>query len=142
PFEPFRPQVGLFMFEFSRFYPSDYEHGRDFLADLDKFLGQIPQGWPYGVEMRNKHWLKPDYFEILRRHHVAHVFNSWADMPPVDEQMSLPGSRTTDTLTAARFLLRPGRKYAEAVEKFQPYDRTQDPYPEARQAGAALINLG
>jgi len=40
------------MFEFSRFWPTDYEHGRDFIANLDKFLGQLPTGWPYGVEMR------------------------------------------------------------------------------------------
>ena len=45
-----RIKVGLLMFEFSRFYPSDYEHGRDFVADLDKFLGQLPKGWPYAVE--------------------------------------------------------------------------------------------
>lgn len=25
---------------------------RDFIADLDRFLGQLPTGWPYGVEMR------------------------------------------------------------------------------------------
>jgi uncharacterized protein YecE (DUF72 family) len=54
----------------------DYERGRDFIADLDKFLGQLPKGWPYGVEMRNRSWLKPEYFECLARHQVAHVFNS------------------------------------------------------------------
>jgi uncharacterized protein YecE (DUF72 family) len=44
--EPFRAKIGLLMFEFSRFYPSDYEHGRDFVADLDKFLAALPKGWP------------------------------------------------------------------------------------------------
>jgi hypothetical protein len=34
PFEQFRQNVGLFMFEFSRFYPTDCAHGRDFVADL------------------------------------------------------------------------------------------------------------
>ena len=70
------------MFEFSRFYPTDYEHGREFVADLDKFLGQIPKGWPYAIEMRNKHWLQPDYFACLASHEVAHVLNSWNAMPP------------------------------------------------------------
>ena len=49
-----RSNIGLLMFEFSRFWPSDYEHGRDFIADLDRFLGQLPPGWPYGVEKRNR----------------------------------------------------------------------------------------
>jgi len=42
--EPFRGNVGLLMFEFSRFHSGDYEHGRDFIADLDKFLAALPKG--------------------------------------------------------------------------------------------------
>ena len=55
PCEEIRGKVGALMFEFSRFWPSDYERGRDFVADLDAFLGQLPKGWPYAVEMRNSH---------------------------------------------------------------------------------------
>jgi uncharacterized protein YecE (DUF72 family) len=142
PCEPFRKNVGLLVFEFSRFYPSDYEHGRDFVADLDKFLGALPKGWPYAVEMRNKHWLQPDYFECLTRHGVTHVFNSWDAMPSVSEQMALPGSRTNPKLTGARFLLEPGRNYQEAVDTFRPYDKVKEPYPEGRAAAKALIADG
>ncbi len=142
PCEPIRPNVGLLMFEFSRFWPADYQHGRDFVADLDKFLGRLPAGWPYGVEMRNRAWLRPEYFECLARHHVAHVYNSWDAMPPVHEQMALPGSRTNPDLTAARFLLKPGRKYEQAVKAFEPYDSVKEEYPEARAAGRGLIAEG
>ncbi len=142
PCQSVRSKVGLLMFEFSRFWPTDYEHGRDFIADLDKFLGQLPKGWPYGVEMRNRNWLKPEYFECLARHQIAHVFNSWEAMPPVGEQMAMPGSRTNPDLTAARFLLKPGRRYEEAVQTFQPYDRTKEVNGKARKAGAALITDG
>jgi uncharacterized protein YecE (DUF72 family) len=141
-FDLWSNKVGLFIFEFSRFYPSDYQHGRDFAADLDRFLEQIPKGWPYGVEMRNKHWLKPDYFDVLRKHGVAHIYNNWSEMPSVGEQMALAGSRTSDDLTGARFLLAPGRKYADSVKLFEPYDRVKEPNPEARKAGAALIAEG
>ena len=103
PCESVRHAIGLLMFEFSRFWPTDYEHGRDFIADLDKFLGQLSKGWPYGVEMRNRNWLKPEYFECLARHQVAHVYNSWDAMPAVGEQMALPWSRTNPDLVAARF---------------------------------------
>ena len=114
------------MFEFSRFRPTDYEHGRDFVADLDVFLGNLPKGWPYAVEMRNKQWLVPDYFACLARHGVTHVFNSWEAMPPVSEQIGLPGSRTNPELIAARFLLKPGRKYEDAVKSFQPYNMVKE----------------
>ena len=142
PCEEIRQKVGVLMFEFSRFWPSDYEHGRDFLADLDTFLAKLPKGWPYAIEMRNKAWLVPDYFACLARHGVTHVFNSWDAMPPVSEQMALPGSRTNPQLLAARFLLKPGRKYEEAVKAFQPYDKVQEPNPDAREAGRALVAEG
>jgi hypothetical protein len=92
--------------------------------------------------MRNKHWLQQEYFDCLARHHVAHVYNSWTDMPQISEQMALPVSQTNPALLAARFLLKPGRKYEEAVNMFQPYDQTKEVNPEARQAGAALIRAG
>jgi uncharacterized protein YecE (DUF72 family) len=142
PCEEIRKKVGVLIFEFSRFWPSDYEHGRDFVNDLDSFLGRMPKGWPCAIEMRNKHWLAAEYFGCLARHGVAHVFNSWDAMPPVGGQMRLPGSRTNPNLTVARFLLKPGRKYEEAVNAFQPYDRVKEPNPEARQAGQALIAEG
>ncbi len=142
PCESVRSSIGLLMFEFSRFWTADYEHGRDFVADLDRFLGALPQGWPYGVEMRNRNWLRPDYFACLSRHGVAHVFNSWEAMPPVSEQMAVPDSRTNPQLVAARFLLKPGRKYEEAVKAFEPYDRVQEENPEARAAGKTLIAEG
>jgi len=42
------------MFEFSQFYPADYEHGRGFVADLDRFFSKLPAGWNYGVELRSQ----------------------------------------------------------------------------------------
>jgi uncharacterized protein YecE (DUF72 family) len=142
PCEAVRPNVGLLMFEFSRFWPGDYARGRDFVADLERFLGQLPKGWPYAVEIRNQNWLRPDYFECLARHQVAHVLNSWDAMPPVHEQMSLEGSRPNPHLVPARFLLKPGRKYEQAVKSFQPYDKTREINQEARKAGADLIAEG
>ena len=142
PCEEIRSKVGVLMFEFTRFWPSDYEHGRDFVADLDRFLGKLPKGWPYAIEMRNHHWLAPEYFGCLARRGVTHVFNSWDAMPPVSEQMAMQGSRTNPNLLAARFLLKPGRKYEEAVKTFQPYDKVNEPNPDARAAGVALVAEG
>jgi uncharacterized protein YecE (DUF72 family) len=142
PCEAIRKNIGILIFEFSRFYPGDYAKGADFIADLDKFFGNLRTGWPYGIELRNKHWVQPEYFACLARHGIAHVFNSWDAMPPVSEQIVLPGSRTNPNLCAARFLLKPGRKYEEAKKTFEPYDKTHDVNAEARSAGAALVKEG
>ena len=133
PLSPHREKIGILMFEFGRLYKRDFAQGRDFVAALDVFLGQLPSDWQYGVEIRNKEFLRPEYFDVLRRHGVTHVFNSWSGMPPVHEQMALEGSFTTDFF-ASRFLLRPGRKYEEAVKRFTPYETVQDAYPEGRRA--------
>lgn len=142
PCESIRPNVGILMFEFTRFTSSDYAHGSDFVADLDVFLGKLPKGWPYGIELRNKTWLEADYFACLAKHSVAHVFNSWAMMPPVSAQMALNGSRTNHQLIAARFLLKPERRYEDAVKMFAPYDKLREVNEDARKAGVALIKEG
>jgi uncharacterized protein YecE (DUF72 family) len=139
PCEPFRDQVGMLIFEFSRFYAADYQHGRDFIADLDSFLSKLPEGWNYGVELRNKEWLLPNYFAVLRKNGVVHVFNNWSRMPTVGEQIMVPGSDTSDSMVAARFLLKPGRSYEEAVEQFSPYRSTKEVNEEARAAERKLI---
>jgi uncharacterized protein YecE (DUF72 family) len=139
PCEPFRKKIGLILFEFSHFYRSDYSLGRDFATDLDRFLEKLPTGWPYGVEIRNKTFLHPDYFAVLRKAGVAHVFNNWTDMPTVGTQAMLPGSFTHPSLGAARFLLKQGRKYQTAVDLFEPYDKVKELNADARAAGARLI---
>ena len=60
-------------------------------------------------------------------------------MPPVSEQLAMAGSETSDTFLAARFLLKPGRKYEEAVKEFSPYKAVKDVNAEARTAGAELV---
>ena len=138
PWEGVRHKIGLFNFEFSRFGPGEFARGSEFVAALDTFLSRLPRGWPYAVELRNRQWLRPEYFDVLARHGVTHIYNAWADMPPVAEQMGLAGSATNPALAAARFLLREGRKYEEAVKRFSPYDKIQDPNPEGRAAAIKL----
>lgn len=139
PCEPFKKSIGLLMFEFSRFSPSDFARGRDFVEALDQFLAKLPKGWQYGVEIRNRNFLHPEYFAMLARHGVAHVFNSWTEMPSVGEQLAMPESLTNPEFAGARFLLKPGRKYQEAVDMFQPYERIKEPYGGAHDAAAKLI---
>ena len=139
PCEAIRANVGLLMFEFTQFHGADFARGREFVAALDEFLGRLPRGWPYGVEIRNRNFLQPEYFAALARHGVAHVFNSWTDMPSVADQIELPGAFTNPGMCAARFLLKPGRKYEDAVKRFSPYEKLQEANPEGRAAGVKLI---
>ncbi|HEX2862752.1 MAG TPA: DUF72 domain-containing protein, partial [Lacunisphaera sp.] len=142
PLAAIRPKVGPVIFEFSKFHAGEYPGVTEFAADLDRFFGALPKGWHYSVELRNRKWLGPEYLACLQKHDVAPTFNSWTDMPPVSEQLGTVGEQRTGQLSVARFLLKPGRKYEEAVSKFQPYTKTQEINEEGRASIAAMIEQG
>jgi uncharacterized protein YecE (DUF72 family) len=134
PLEPYRDRIRALIFEFGARGASPHE----FSSRLDQFLGALPVGFPYAVEVRNREYLQPRYFDSLRAHHTAHVLNSWTRMPPLAEQLAMPDAFPAE-FTVVRALLRPGRAYEDAVAQFQPYDQVRDENPEARESLRALI---
>ena len=139
---PHRHQVGTLMFEFGNFSRRIYPNGvREFAGELDRFLGELPSGFRYAVEIRNEEFFDPHHFDVLKRHNVAHVFNSWTKMPSIGEQFAMEEAYTAD-FTVCRALLRPGRNYKEAVRSFEPCERVQEPYPEGREALTSFLNRG
>ena len=142
PCEAIRDQVGMLIFEFSPFHLTDFARGREFVQALDSFLGCLPKGWNYGVEIRNRTFLHPEYFAMLAKHEVTHVFNSWTDMPGLEEQWNLVGSVTRPEVVGARLLLKPGRKYQTAVESFSPYNQTKEILPTVRETAAKMVQRG
>ncbi len=142
PCEAIRESVGMLIFEFSQFHLADFSRGREFVHALDEFFDALPKGWDYGVEVRNRTLLHPEYFAMLAHHQVTHVYNSWTDMPGLEEQWSLPGAITRPEMVAARLLLKPGRKYQAAVDAFSPYASIQEPLPPVRAAAAAMVQRG
>jgi uncharacterized protein YecE (DUF72 family) len=138
PLLPHREKTAMLIFEFGQFGQRSFENVSQFLDRLDPFLAKLPPEFRYAVEVRNREFLEPDYFASLRSHGVAHVYNAWSRMPELHRQIAIPGSATADFLVC-RALLRYGRVYEEAVQKFAPYREVQDPNPEARESMRALI---
>jgi len=134
PLEPYRERIGPLIFEFGARGASP----REFHAKLDPFLGALPPTFRYAVEVRNREYLQPRYFEILRQHRAAHVLNAWTKMPALSEQIAMPDAFPAD-FTVVRALLRQGRAYEDAVRQFTPYDQVRDENPEARDALRAVI---
>jgi uncharacterized protein YecE (DUF72 family) len=138
PLEPFREKVAVLILEFGTFAKGVFSDVREFLERLDPFLAALPRHFRYAVEIRNEEFLKGEYFGCLRSHQVAHVFNAWARMPELKDQVAIPESMTTDFIVS-RALLRRGRPYEQAVKLFSPYTRIQDPNPKVRAALRDLI---
>jgi uncharacterized protein YecE (DUF72 family) len=138
PLDEYRQQVATLIFEFGTFSKRSYPGAGEFLKDLDKFLDSIPRGWRYSVEIRNPEYLGPAYFASLRAHGVAHVFNGWTRMPEIGRQMAEAGSFTAG-FSVCRALLARGRSYESAVKAFSPYERVQEPNPDARESMRSLV---
>ncbi len=136
---PYRHRVPALIFEFGTFSRKSYADLREFLADLDRFLGSLPRDFRYSVEIRNPEFLRPEYFHCLEKHGVAHVFNAWTRMPELRTQLRFREAFTTD-FTVCRALLRRGRPYEQAVQMFAPYEDIKDPNPEGREALRSLID--
>jgi uncharacterized protein YecE (DUF72 family) len=134
PLEPYRDRLAPLIFEFGARSASLPE----FVGRLDPFLSTLPEEFRYAIEIRNRAYLAAPYFDCLREHGVAHVLNAWTRMPALAEQIALPGSLTAP-FTVVRALLRHGRPYEQAVEKFSPYREAIEPNPEGREALRALI---
>jgi uncharacterized protein YecE (DUF72 family) len=126
------------IFEFGTMSRRSFEDVGQFVGRLDPFLATLPPEFRYAIEIRNPDYLDRTYFECLRAHGVAHVYNAWAKMPELKHQMAIPGSATAD-FQVCRALLRRGRVYEEAVDAFAPYTHVQDPNPEARESMKVLI---
>ena len=134
PLAPHRSRIAPLIFEFGARGASP----REFVERLDPFLSALPRTFSYAVEVRNREYLQPRYFDCLRAHGVAHVLSNWTKMPVVGEQMAIPGAFPAE-FTVVRALLRQGRAYEEAVAQFQPYDQTREENPAARETLRALI---
>jgi len=134
PLERYRDRVAAVIFEFGARATTP----REFVGQLGPFLDALPSSFRYAVEVRNRTYLDAMYFDCLSERKVAHVFNAWTKMPPLAEQIAIPGAFPTD-FTVVRALLREGRAYEQAVEQLSPYDEVRDENPEGREALRALI---
>jgi uncharacterized protein YecE (DUF72 family) len=138
PLEIYQEKISVLIFEFGSFAKGVFSDIREFLERLDPFLSALPRNFRYAVEIRNEEFLDREYFDCLHSHRVAHVFNAWARMPELRDQVAIPESITTDIIVS-RALLRRGRPYEQAVKLFSPYTKIQDPNPEVRATLRDLI---
>lgn len=139
--ECLRDKAGPLMFEFQTMYGAQRPSPERWAAMLEAFFSELPREGQYAVELRNPELFGRPYLQALKRCGVSHVFNSWTRMPSIGEQLRQPECLTAPFLVS-RVLLRPGRTYDQAVDKFAPYASVQEPQPEVRQDVVRMIEQG
>lgn len=136
--QAFGDHTGPFIFEF-QYIKTGEKSVSEFSQDLDRFFSALPKDFQYSVEIRNKNFLAPSYFDMLRSHGVSHVFNHWSYMPPISEQLKFD-SLTADFIVA-RVLTPLGMSYEATVQKFEPFDKIVAPLPEMRADVMKLVEI-
>jgi uncharacterized protein YecE (DUF72 family) len=135
----FARHTGPFVLQFSP--PADRKaaNADAFIEALDRFLGELPQGYRYAVEIRNKWALCGTYRDVLARHGAAHVFNYWSAMP-------MPGAQARtiapedQPFVMVRLLLRPGTWYENQKQVFAPFDKLVQPDVDMRRDVVDLVH--
>ena len=97
-----------------------------FADALGRFLEKVTPALEYAVELRDAKLLVPRYFEVLAAFGASHVFNLWTRMPPIGEQLALPGALRRETRVVARLMVPPKKKYEVLKKQWAPFDRIRE----------------
>lgn len=131
----FEPHMGPFIFEFQRHNLPN----QNFCTKLDQFFSEIPQDFPYAVEIRNAGLLGPNYQKVLESHGVAHVYNHWSYMPSLLQQHTQMEERFTAPFTVIRLLTPLNMSHEAAVKRATPYNKIVGILPEMRRDTISLV---
>ncbi len=95
-FRPTDATDAQMLFTIDHIYSTEEFAGRAFLEALTRFLDCLPAHFHYAVELHNREYLLPEYFDMLRERNIAHVLTTCTTMPAVLEQIQLPYILTAD----------------------------------------------
>lgn len=111
-------KLGPLLLQFPYFNKQAFARPEDFLARLEPFLAQLPSGYSFAVEIRNKAWINPRFLDLLRKRNVALALIDHPWMTPINQLMERLDPVTAD-FTYIRWL--GDRKGIE--EKTKRWDR-------------------
>lgn len=89
-------KCGPLVLQFPYFNKEAFASPQPFYERLDAYLGKLPKDFRYAVEVRNKWWVKPALFDILRSHDAALVLVELNYMPHPAELAEKLDLVTTD----------------------------------------------
>jgi uncharacterized protein YecE (DUF72 family) len=80
-------KLGPLLFQFPYFSKRHFSNAQAFWDRLELVLDQLPEGFQFAVELRNRWWITGRMLDLLRAHHVALALTDHPWMPPIQELM-------------------------------------------------------
>ena len=131
-------RLGVLLFQFPPLPQSEARDPGRFAERLAGFLGHLPRGPTYAVEIRNAGLLHPAYAAALASAGASHGFTVHPSMPSLEAQAEVAPPETQPALVV-RWMLGHGRGYEEARDLYEPFDRLAAPDPGSRASVAELV---
>lgn len=117
--EPLGEKLGVILLQFQYFSKKAFAGPAEFLTRLKTFLEKLPSDRRFAVEIRNKYWLGPPLYDLLRKHNIAMALIDHPWLPRPLEWLAKGDAVTTD-FTYIRWL---GDR--EGIEKLtKTWDKT------------------
>jgi len=83
--EPMQNQIETIMFEFEYMNKNKMSGYEEFNQRVGNFMNNLPRDICFAFEPRNPQFLTQEYFDLLTRHEMYHVFSEKIYMPPIAE---------------------------------------------------------
>lgn len=94
--KPLGEKLAVILLQFPYFSNKAFATSGDFLARLQPFLEKLPSNPRFALEIRNKYWLGPPLYDLLRKHNVALTLIDHPWMPRPKEYFTKGDAITTD----------------------------------------------
>ena len=121
--------LGTMLFQFPPQQAAITKKPEHFAERLSHFLGALPRGLNYAVELRDAALMTPAYFDALATAGAHHCYSIHPRMPSIAHQREMaPDSGPV----FARWMLQPPLNYQQAKEQFTPFANLSAEDPSRR----------
>ena len=134
------PKAGPLVFQFPPLGVEVTREPRRFAESLARFLGALPAGPWYAVELRDAALFGEPYLEALDATGAGHCFSRHPRMPDLDVQLGLAGAERLRRPIVVRWMLNPRLAYEQARRRYEPFAALVDEDPGTRATLARLCS--
>jgi uncharacterized protein YecE (DUF72 family) len=131
-------KAGPLVFQFPPLGVEVTREPRRFAESLARFLGALPAGPWYAVELREALLFGEPYLEALDASGAGHCFSRHPRMPDLDVQLGVAGAERLRGPIVVRWMLNPRLSYEQARTTYAPFSSLVDEDRPTRESLARL----
>ena len=137
------PRLGVLVFQLSPLPPHGLGDEPALHGRLDRLFQAVAPALPPGalaaLEVRDPALLTPALAALLRHHGVRYCLGLHDRLPGAQDQLPMLRATWPGDLVC-RWNLQRGQRYAQARDRWAPFDRLQSPDPETRATLARVLH--